>query len=582
MALSTKNLDKIFDLLAAEKHLDAADLRSLATQHKTIAELGQDLVGKKVLTTEAYYQLVARALDMAYVDARNAKVARGTLELVPYTVAEHYQVVVLASDGGVVEVGLSDPLNFQAIEAVDFLAKQKKYQVNFAVISPESFDEVLSQYHSLSREVGAALKEVQLEDLQKKKNQPASANEDIDQLIIAKAPVSKIVSVVIRHAVEGGASDIHIEPTTSGSRIRYRIDGILKTSLTLPAYIHSPIISRIKVLANLKLDETRIPQDGRISLDVDGRSIDFRVSVMPLLKTEKAVLRILDTSDGISTLAQLGYNPVHVQLIEKSIKQPHGLLLISGPTGSGKSTTLYSILTLLNKEGINLVTLEDPIEFHIDGVNQSQIRPEIDYTFASGLRSLLRQDPDVIMVGEIRDAQTAEMAIQAALTGHLMFSTIHTNDSFGIVPRLVDMNVEPFLLASTLNVMVAQRLTRRVCQQCRQAQDIPAYLHKMVDEQLAAVPERYRPEGVDLKNPQFFKGRGCAACDQTGYQGRISIAEVFEIDEEFRHLIVTEYSPDKMKAAGVKQQAITLIQDGLIKATQGLTTVEEVLRVIQE
>ena len=581
MAFVVSSLEKIFDLLIAEQRLTAAQLTDIRRDPQlTIDRLGKRLVADGLFQEEEFYQLVGRALELPYSDVRNKKVASTVLEIIPFAVAEHYQALALAQDGGVVEVGLTDPLNLPTIEAIEFLAQQTGQQVRYSVISPSSFAAALEQYHSLSKEVGTALQEVEQTAAEKK--QAADQPEEFNEAVISRAPVSKIVSVLIRHAVEGGASDIHIEPVTGGSRVRYRIDGILKTSLTLPAYVHSPIISRIKVLANLKLDETRVPQDGRIALDVDGKSIDFRVSVMPLLRTEKAVLRILDTSAGVATLADLGYHPNHVKLIEHNVKKPHGLLLISGPTGSGKSTTLYSILSLLNREGVNLVTLEDPIEFHIDGVNQSQIRPDIDYTFSSGLRSLLRQDPDVIMVGEIRDGQTAEMAIQAALTGHLMFSTVHTNDAFGIIPRLVDMKVEPFLLASTLNIMAAQRLTRKICSHCRRPQELPAYLMDMVKEQLATIPPAFIPEGINPKQPQFFKGKGCDVCEQTGYHGRVAIAEVLEVDEHIRKLIVTTYDPDKMKAVVVEQGTITMVQDGLLKALQGITTVEEVLRVIQE
>ncbi|MFA5076468.1 MAG: GspE/PulE family protein [Patescibacteria group bacterium] len=538
------------------------------------------LVDQNLVKEEDLFAALAESANFSYLDLRGQKISREILELVPFTVANNYQLTAINQEGNIIKVGLIDPYNFRSIEAIDFLAKQHNLKVKYVIISFTSLADALEQYTSLAREVSQALKEAEEEkDVKKKKKE--TKEEDVEA-IISVAPVSKIVSVIIRHAVDGGASDIHIEPLSEGSRVRYRIDGVLRTSIKLPAYVHSPVISRIKVLANLKIDETRVPQDGRIGLDIEGRKVDFRVSIMPLLDKEKVVLRILDTGDKVATLAELGYSEEDIKTVDKNIRRPHGLLLISGPTGSGKSTTLYSILNTLDRESNNIVTLEDPVEFYIEGVNQSQIKPEVHFTFASGLRAILRQDPNIIMVGEVRDKQTAEMAIHAGLTGHLIFSTIHTNDSLGVVPRLIDMGVEPFLLASTLNLVIAQRLVRKVCSDCRQPTEIPEYLMKIIKKELQTLPVEFLPSGVDANNLIFYKGAGCQYCGNTGYQGRKAIAEILKVTDELKQLIVSGYNFAEVKKEMQRQKMMTLLQNGLVSALAGLTTVEEVLRVTQE
>jgi type IV pilus assembly protein PilB len=367
------------------------------------------------------------------------------------------------------------------------------------------------------------------------------------------------------------------------TRVRYRIDGVLQTALRLPKYIHSAAVSRIKVMANLKIDETRIPQDGRITETISNRKIDFRISTFPAAENEKVVLRILDTSAGAPTLETLGFRKEHVDIINREMKQPHGMFLITGPTGSGKSTTLFSILNLIVGEEINVVTLEDPIEYYIEGVNQSNVRPEIGYNFANGLRAILRQDPNVIMVGEIRDGETAELAIHAALTGHLLFSTIHTNDALGVVPRLIDMGAEPFLLAATLNAVIAQRLARRICDNCRETITLPKDIEDEVRKDLKEVPKEFLPKGTRLDAPlTFYKGKGCPRCNGTGYSGRISIAEMIVVNREMEAIIEQGFPSEKVQEALKKQKMVRLRQDGFLKSLEGLTTVEEVMRISEE
>jgi len=401
--------------------------------------------------------------------------------------------------------------------------------------------------------------------------------------ITKTAPVSKIVSVIIRHAVEGQASDIHIEPAQNETRVRYRIDGILHTSLVLPKNVHSAIVGRVKVLCNLKLDETRLPQDGRVRVSINNKDIDLRVSILPLMDEEKVVMRILDMSRGAPSLTELGFIGPGLNIIMAKLKMTDGMFLVTGPTGSGKSTTLFSILNFLNKEGINIITLEDPVEYFIKGINQSQIRPEIGFTFASGLRSLLRQDPDIIMVGEIRDSETAELGIHAGLTGHFVLSTLHTNDALGAIPRFLDMKVEPFLLGSTLNIVVAQRLARKICEYCKEEDKLPQEVSDDIKKELAATPpaviEQLLP-GFDAKKIKFYRGKGCARCGSTGYLGRIALAEVIDVNDKIREFIMENKRNLTLDDLIKNQNFITMKQDGIIKVLMGLTTIEEVLRTV--
>ncbi|MFA5358971.1 MAG: GspE/PulE family protein [Patescibacteria group bacterium] len=542
------------------------------------------LVKQLSIDEDRIYPELSAICGLPYIDLRTKEIPDRVLSIVQRSVAQNYKLIAFDLTDRELSVGLVNPYDFQAIRAVDFLAKQKKIKSKLYLISSESFEAGMGQYSDFDSEVKEAIALVEQEKEQKvfkasggKKDEEAEFEE-----IISETPVSKIVSMIIKKAVESRASDIHIEPTGEGSRVRYRVDGMLHTSLNLPGHIHPSVISRIKVLANLKLDETRIPQDGRITLNIDKQKIDFRVSTMPLLNKEKAVLRILEGSEAVPTLKDLGFSDYQIRVMEANIKRSHGFFLVTGPTGSGKSTTIYSVLNILNQDQVNIATLEDPIEFYLEGVNQSQIRPEVKFTFASGLRSLLRQDPNIIMVGEIRDSQTAEMAIHASLTGHLIFSTLHTNDSLGAVPRLIDMKVEPFLLASTLNIVVAQRLTRKICQACKEQIEIPDYLLKNIMKEFDGIDKDQLPQGLDISHPVFYHGRGCDLCQGSGYHGRVAIAEILSINDEIKRLIVSGYNIDEVKKEMRKQKMLTLMQAGLLRAAEGLTTVEEVLRVIQE
>ena len=525
---------------------------------------------------ETLTQVKVAILGIPYVDLSGRMIAPNVLNAIPPSVAENYKMVAFDRKGNELLVAFVDPQDFKAIEAVDFLAQEHNLTVRYHIISLGGLRHIAKQYGELTKEAEEALAgvtEKSADDIGKR------VSEGDLQEVVKSAPVSKMVLVIIRHAIDGRASDIHIEPQAHETRVRYRVDGILRTSLRLPRYIHSAIIARIKVLANLKLDETRKPQDGRIRLTIDGRDIDFRISTLPLYEGEKVVMRVLDPSVKVPTLKDLGFSEPHITSINHGIAKPHGLLLMTGPTGSGKTTTLYTILTLLNQDGINIITLEDPVEYYMEGVNQSQINPEVGYSFASGLRSILRQDPNIIMLGEIRDQESAELVTHASLTGHLVLSTLHTNDAIGAVPRLLDMGVEPFLLSATVNVVVAQRLARRICEHCKKTTEVPAPTVSALVQEAAAIPEKHWPKEISREIPKFFKGKGCTRCSNSGYKGRIAVAEVIEFTPPLQELIATGFRTSEVTKELGQQDYLTLRQDGLLKVFQGFTTLEEIYRV---
>ncbi len=547
------------------------------TEQKSLEDL---LISKAVINEEDAAQLIAELTHVSYIDLRTKDIKREVLSIIPQKVSQNYETICFDQNDEELLIAMRSPRNFQALQAVEFLGKKQGKRVKYFYCSASSFTAAMRQYQTLGGEVEEVL-DVADDDFQKSLQElkQAGPNDEADETI-KQAPVSKIVSVIIRHAVEGHASDIHIEPLAKESRVRYRIDGVLHTSLVLPKYIHNAVVSRIKVLSNLKLDETRMPQDGRIRLTLDGKDIDFRISILPLTGLEKVVMRILDTTAGALSFEDVGFDGRALSIIQKNIEKPNGIFLVTGPTGSGKSTTLFSALTALNKEEVNISTLEDPVEYFIQGVNQSQVRHEVGFTFAGGLRALLRQDPDVIMVGEVRDSETAELAIHAGLTGHFVLTTLHTNDAVGSIPRLIDMEVEPFLLASTLNIVLAQRLVRRVCEKCKATTIIPKQTLASLEN---AFTELRSIAGSEVpKTLQFYAGKGCTHCGNSGYKGRIAIVEVLDITDEMRKVIIDGNHPDHVEEELRRQKFMTLMQDGLLKALKGATTIEEVLRITKE
>lgn len=572
---------KIEDFLLSKHLLDentakAIDLPTIST----VSMLEDTLVAKKVFSSKQFNEIKGQIFNIPAVDLDDYVIDAQTLNLLTLKVSQNYKMVVFERQGNEIKVGMVSPGDFQAHEAMEFLVGQQGLKAKYFSISSDDFKEVVKQYGDFKKEIGSALKIAQEKFSHQEEIIVESKDDAQLESVIKAAPVAKIVSVIIKHAVEGKASDIHIEPGRNEARVRYRVDGILRNSLSLPTYLHQAVVSRIKVLSNLKLDETRIPQDGRIRMNVDNQDIDLRVSVLPMLDAEKVVLRILDNSAGVPSLAELGFSPRHIEIIERNITKPHGLCLLTGPTGSGKTTTLYSVLNMINSEAGNINTLEDPVEYYITGINQSQVKPDLGFTFAKGLRAILRQDPNIIMVGEIRDNETAELVIHAALTGHLVFSTLHTNNAWGAVPRLIDMKVEPFLLSSTLNIIIAQRLVRRVCPECKEPINLPDNLKKRYDEEIARVPEEAISDFKDTR--KFYRGKGCNSCGNSGYTGRVVICEILEVGNELRELIAGSFTMEQVEVQLKKQKHISLSQDGIIKALQGVTTIEEVMRVANE
>ncbi|MFA6588011.1 MAG: ATPase, T2SS/T4P/T4SS family [Patescibacteria group bacterium] len=539
---------------------------------------------KGLVKDEDLARVRAEVFQIPYVDLHGRVISTELLNIVPREIARNYQMVAFAKEGRKISVALLDPANFRALEAIEFIARNSNFIIDYYVSSFASIGSILKQYASLSAEVEEALAASGPREKPKISalDEIALADKGIEE-VIKTAPVSKMVAVILRHAIEGGASDIHIEPSAEGSRVRYRVDGILHTSIKLPPYVHASIVARIKVISNLKLDETRLPQDGRFHTEVDGKSIDLRVSTLPLMNNEKVVMRILDSSSQHLNLDDLGFIAREKEVLIKCLESTQGMVLSTGPTGSGKSTTLYTLLGMINTEDINIVTLEDPVEYHMEGVNQSQINPEVGLTFANGLRSILRQDPDVVMVGEIRDTETAELAVNAALTGHLVFSTLHTNDAFGAIPRLIDMKVEPFLISSSLSTIVAQRLVRRICEHCKVIEEVPEATRQEVLETLKKAAKSAFPKDFSLDKPLVFhRGKGCIRCGNSGYKGRMVVAEVLEVTEELQIIINSGSKLQDIKAEAKRQGVLTMKEDGFVKACVGYTSIEEVLRATQE
>lgn len=551
------------------------------------ADLEVFLLSKKIFEEEKLTEIKAEMKGLPYYSLLNEEVPENVLNFLPEEIAQTYQIICFSRENKAIKIGLVDP-NPKTIEAVNFLALDEKLTVQYYLISKSSFEKVFKQYQKLEEEISSAL-EVKAKEEGEDLVTVKTESEGVSDEDINSAPVSRIVSVIIRHAVEARASDIHIEPFAKESRVRYRIDGILHTSLTLPRSIHNAIIARVKVLAKLKLDETRVPQDGRIRLIINNKEVDFRVSTLPLVNQEKVVMRILDTSKGAPSLENLGFNKLALRRMQEGIKKTSGIFLVTGPTGSGKTTTLYAVLNILNQEGVNISTLEDPIEYEIKGINQSQVKPKIGFSFASGLRSLLRQDPNIIMVGEIRDEETAELSIHASLTGHLVLSTLHTNDALGAVFRLIDMKIERFLLSSTLKTVVAQRLARRLCEHCKQPVELSSDAKEEIIKELKNVSKEVLNEELpELKNPEealsvykTYKAVGCPRCENTGYSSRVAISEVIDINDRLKEMINVGDKDLNLETVKETEDFVTIKQDGIIKVLQGMTTMEEVLRVIE-
>lgn len=509
------------------------------------------------------------------------KISPDLLKEIPEEAARQYKIVPLGRVGNKLKVGVVDPGDYGARDAIRFIAMGSDVVPEVYVITQETFKKILGQYRTFRTQIKEALLELERE-IKEEKKIPKKIT--VAAALLKEAPVTKVVAVILKHAVEGKASDIHIEAVPGRTRVRFRVHGTLYTSLFLPPGIHASVVSRIKILSNLRLDETRIPQDGRFSAEISGQSIDFRVSTFPTRIGEKAVLRVLDPSIAIRELPELGLRGRGLDIVSNSLLKSYGMILISGPTGSGKSTTLYAALSSVDKEGLNVVSLEDPIEYNIVGVSQSQVRPEIGYTFASGLRHVLRQDPDIIMVGEIRDSETATLATHASLTGHLVFSTIHTNNAIGVIPRMMDMGVPAFLIPSSVSLAIAQRLLRRLCPYCKVRELAPAKIADLIKKEIEGMNESARLE-VNLRaqdSYEIWHCQGCDKCSRSGTIGRIGIFEVLMMTKQLKEIIYREPNEIKIEEEARRQGMVTLRQDGIIKALQGIVSIDEVLRSVEE
>lgn len=550
--------------LLTSDQLSALKLESINSGQSVEKLLSQH----NIVPADKIIQAKARLLNLPFIKLEDKAIGADVLNLIPEAAARRYVIIPFEKKADELWVAMADPLDIQIIQ---FIEKRSGKRVKpFLALAEDILKAIGDQYsQNLTSEVTSALKEVQA----------VKPEEEIVQApeIIREAPVANIVNQLLEYAIKVRASDIHIEPQEEQTRVRYRIDGILQEKILLPKGVHDALISRIKILSVLKIDEKRLPQDGRFTFTYGQNEVDLRISTVPTVFGEKVVMRLLPKSTGAPTLLELGLRGGSLKSLETQLLRPHGIILICGPTGSGKTTTLYSILTRISTTKVNILTIEDPVEYQIPGVNQVQVNPQVGLTFASALRSFLRQDPNIIMVGEIRDTETAELAIQAALTGHQVFSTVHTNSASGTPPRLLDMGVEPFLLTSALNAVVGQRVVRKICPHCKVEYSAPPE----VVENIKNVLGKYLPTQVSA-SIRLYKGGGCLLCANTGYLGRVGIFEALIITESISRLILEHASSASIEETAISEGLVTMKQDGYMKVLEGITTLEEVLRVAQD
>jgi len=566
---------------------DFIDNKKLESAFKEAEEkkvyLGDLLMKKELISEMNLRRMHAYILGIPFVDLEKKEIPKNVLQILSESVAKKNNVIVFKKDGKKLRVAMLDPGNIQII---DYLRKKTGFEIIPCLTTEKSVKESLKQYKkSLQAEFGEIIDQEKQEEV------------DQDELkkIAEDLPIVKIVDTLLEHAILESASDIHIEPDEKEVRARYRVDGVLHDAMTLPKQVMFGIVARIKVLSNLKLDEHRIPQDGRFKAAIDDKKVSFRVSVIPVFSGEKIVLRVLDDSSSKGlTLEKLGLKNEALERVQRAISQPNGIFLVTGPTGSGKTTTLYTILGMLNTPEVNISTIEDPIEYQMPRINQTQVKSQIGMTFASGLRALLRQDPDIIMVGEIRDKETMQISLNASMTGHLVLSTLHTNSSAAAIPRMADMKAEPFLIASTVNTVVAQRLVRKICSECRKEYKLDKKeaeeLGKRIDFEvmMAAIGRNAKdlPKEVSaakkVEDLKFYKGEGCKVCNNEGYKGRIGVYEVLEVSEAIEKLISQNSIASEIEKKAIEEGMNTMIVDGFLKATTGETSLEEILRVTKE
>ncbi len=567
--------------LVAKKEIDEASIEA----SKREQSLGDVLVSRGSLTEDALRRIQAYVLGIPFINLKDHRIPLEILSLIPEPIARTHNIIAYKKDGGSLEMAMLDAEDLASIETV---AKKTKLKILPRLTDTESIKFALLQYQkSLKDEFGDIIsseaQKIHLADGEKEDNLSGDALKKMAEDL----PIVRIVDTLLRHAIVQGASDIHIEPMESEVLVRYRIDGILHDAMTLPKAAAAGVVARIKVLSNLKLDEKRLPQDGRFKMETDAERVSFRVSILPTFFGEKVVMRLLrETGEGFS-LETLGLHGENMEKIHSALKKTTGIILVSGPTGSGKTTTLYTMLDILNKPDVNISTVEDPIEYQMKRVNQTQVNPQIGFTFSSGLRSLVRQDPDIIMVGEIRDTETATLAINAALTGHLVLSTIHTNSAAGAIPRLIDMGIEPFLLVSTLKVIIGQRLVRKLCEK-KEAYKLDALARKKVADPAefdiafkVLEDEKLIKKGTALNEIQFYRPTHSPECED-GYKSRIGIHEVLAVSPAIQEVILRSGTSGTIETQAKKEGMLTMFEDGLYKTMSGITSIEEVLRAITD
>ena len=562
------------DILLADKLITQAQFDDIKVKSASKGVSEDTIVESlNIVSPDKLSEVKAKLLNIPFVTLDNSSFSPQALGYIPRSVAERFALIPFAFDEKTqtLSVAMSNPVD---LEAVAFIREKTGLTIKAYAASQTGVESAINQQYrqEIVGEVGAALKETEAEGKIKTIDTTQIAQ------IIKEAPIAKIVSTILEYAVTSRASDIHIEPQEDRVRVRYRIDGILYDRLSLPKSVQEAVISRIKILSEMKIDEHRTPQDGRFNFKVEDKEVDLRISVLPTAFGEKIVMRLLRKTGGVPTLQELGLSGASLRNLETAMLRPHGIIIVVGPTGSGKTTTLYSVLSKLNTTRVNIMTLEDPIEYQMPGINQVQINPAVGLTFADGLRAFLRQDPNIILVGEIRDNETTELAIQAALTGHLVFSTLHTSNAAGALPRLLDLGAESFLLASTMNAVLGQRIVRQICKTCKMEYVPPA----QIVVEMKAVLGKYYPSEQENGIVKFYRGKGCAECGNSGYLGRVGIFETLSISEKIGSLVLQRADSGTIEKEAVLEGMITMKQDGYLKVLQGVTSVEEVLRVAQE
>ncbi len=571
------NQNTLLQIIKEANLFDPDELKEIKKQTELKkVKLEEYLLKERLLTEELLYKTIASYFKIPFIDLEVRFISPDILFLIPEPVAQAHEVVAFEKQNEKLKLATLDPEN---LETFEFIKRKTNLDLEIYLTTPSSLATILKQYRK-----GLELEFKELEE----KSTKIFEDKRLEKLA-HDLPIVRIVNTFLEYAIFEGASDIHIEPGEKQIIVRYRIDGILREVMSLPSILQAGLVARIKILANLKIDEHRLPQDGRFKITTPQYKVSFRVSIIPVLDGEKIVMRLLVENGKMLSLEQLGLLSDPLEIIKRNISKPHGMILVTGPTGCGKTTTLYTILNLLNKPEVNISTIEDPIEYRIPHINQSQVNPKIGFVFATGLRALLRQDPDIIMVGEIRDSETADIAVNAAMTGHLVLSTLHTNDAVTALPRLLDLGVLPFLIASTTNLIIAQRLIRKICPHCRVSYNLEKKTITALKKQLnleilltSLIREGVVNKDQDFSSLLFFRGNGCKYCRNEGYKGRTGIYEILEITKEIGELIMQRATTDNLREATKKQQMLTMLEDGFIKAKEGITTIEEVLRVTKE